>query len=63
VSALETAPKPGCRQNIPNYSAHALDSEALATFLQDLESGMKEGWRGVRRLVFCCSFILPEDGV
>jgi hypothetical protein len=38
-------------------------SEALVDYLSDLESGKKnEGWGKIKRLVFCCAFILPEGG-
>jgi len=38
-------------------------SEALADYMKDLESGnKKEGWGKVLRLVYCCSFVLPEGG-
>jgi hypothetical protein len=38
-------------------------SEALAEYTKDLESGTKkDGWGKIRRLIFCCAFVLPEGG-
>ncbi|KAN0101848.1 prolyl aminopeptidase-like protein [Hyaloscypha variabilis] len=38
-------------------------SEALSEYVKKLESGnQKEGWGKIRRLVFCCAFVLPEEG-
>jgi len=37
-------------------------SEALAEYMKDLETGGKEGWGKVRRLVFITAFALPEGG-
>jgi pimeloyl-ACP methyl ester carboxylesterase len=38
-------------------------SEALGEYIKALESGKKkEGWGIVRRLVYCCAFVLPEGG-
>ena len=38
-------------------------SEALGEYLKTLETGeKKEGWGIVRRLVYCCAFVLPEGG-
>jgi hypothetical protein len=38
-------------------------SEALGEYIKTLESGeKKEGWGIVRRLVYCCAFVLPEGG-
>jgi pimeloyl-ACP methyl ester carboxylesterase len=38
-------------------------SEALGEYIKSLESGeKKEGWGIVRRLVYCCAFVLPEGG-
>jgi len=38
-------------------------SEALVEYMKDLETGnKKDGWGKIQRLVFCCSFILPEGG-
>lgn len=35
-------------------------SEALAEYLQTLQSGQKQGYGKVKRLVFVCAFALPE---
>jgi hypothetical protein len=38
-------------------------SEALGEYIKTLKSGeMNEGWGTVLRLVYCCSFVLPEGG-
>jgi pimeloyl-ACP methyl ester carboxylesterase len=38
-------------------------SEALGEYIKTLESGEKKvGWGIVRRLVYCCAFVLPEGG-
>jgi hypothetical protein len=38
-------------------------SEALAEYTKDLKSGTKKrGWGQIRRLVYCCAFVLPEGG-
>jgi hypothetical protein len=38
-------------------------SEALAEYMKDLATGnKKDGWGKIQRLVFCCSFVLPEGG-
>jgi pimeloyl-ACP methyl ester carboxylesterase len=37
-------------------------SEALAEYVKELESGKKEGWGSVRRLVYIAAFVLPEGG-
>jgi alpha-beta hydrolase superfamily lysophospholipase len=37
--------------------------EALADYLKDLQSETKKaGWGKIQRLVFCCAFVLPEEG-
>jgi len=37
--------------------------EALAEYLKDLKSGTREaGWGKIQRLVFCCAFVLLEQG-
>jgi pimeloyl-ACP methyl ester carboxylesterase len=38
-------------------------SEALGEYIKTLDCGeKKEGWGIVRRLVYCCAFVLPEGG-
>jgi len=38
-------------------------SEALNEYMKELGKRTKnEGWGKVRRLVFCCAFVLPEEG-
>ncbi|KAE8445584.1 hypothetical protein EG329_013217 [Mollisiaceae sp. DMI_Dod_QoI] len=35
-------------------------SEAVAEYVKSLESGQKQGYGKIKRLVYCCAFALPE---